>query len=168
MDRTSSSTIIFVYYNTVHISELLDETPELINARNENGMTALIVAAALGSTALTTLLLNRRANVNAADQSGFTALTWASTGLSSNTEIITQLLDRGAAIDARDNEGCTALIRTVISGDPEIAIMLARRGANPETRNNEGLNALDHCENDTQRQEIEYAYAQRNNSAATP
>ena len=63
------------------ISRLLDEGAD-VNARNEYGMTALILASSKcvsngGNAEVVMLLLSRGADTRAADKDGKTALTWA-------------------------------------------------------------------------------------------
>lgn len=80
-----------------------------IEARNKDGMTALMRAASpIGNnTANVQLLLNAGANIDARDNKGMTALMWAV--LLHNPDVVEILLANGADVELREKAGRTAL-----------------------------------------------------------
>jgi len=71
------------------------------------------------------LLLDRGADVNMTNDSGNTALIWAS-----NINVVRLLLDRGANVNARNTDGGTALIYCSREGHENRVRLLLDRGAN--------------------------------------
>ena len=89
-----------------------------VNARDNNGRTAIWYAAILENTGLITLLLEHGADVNARDNEGRTALMHASDLC--RTWNIRALLDAGADPNIQDKHGRTALQPQLVSiGDPK-------------------------------------------------
>jgi hypothetical protein len=68
-----------------------------VNAKDNNGRTALMIAATNGRIESARLLIEKGANVNAKDDHGGTALMWAASG--GHTEIARLLIEKGADID---------------------------------------------------------------------
>lgn len=89
---------------------LLDKGAD-VNARRNDGQTALISAAAsYGQADVMRVLLDRGANIKARDKNGNTALISAACSLSGNkVDVVRLLLERGANIEDKNNNGQTAL-----------------------------------------------------------
>ncbi|MCY4043183.1 MAG: ankyrin repeat domain-containing protein, partial [Candidatus Dadabacteria bacterium] len=87
------------------IRELLKAGAE-VNARADNGYTALMWAAVKGGKRAIRELLKAGADIEARNNEGRTVLMEAAHG--GNTKAIIELLKAGADIEARDNEGKTA------------------------------------------------------------
>ncbi len=85
---------------------LLNEGAD-VNAKNDEGNTALILAAQLNKKDIVELLLNKGADVHAANLKGYTALMLAAS--KGQGDVICPLVRKGADINAKDNEGNTAL-----------------------------------------------------------
>ena len=90
-------------------------------------------------------LLKKKANPNARDDEGATALIRAS--LVCQPQVLTQLLDRGADINASDEQGRTALVMAIERDPPdkdfakrqmEVIKMLLARKANPAVKDADG------------------------------
>ena len=103
-----------------------------ITIRDFKKATPLMRAAAV-DLELTSLLLDRGADVHARDAGGWTVLHYAASNLGAPTvtgpEVLALLLDRGAAIDAQENAGRTALHVAVGIIAPEKVKLLLERGA---------------------------------------
>lgn len=102
-----------------------------LNARSaepRHEVTALHNAAAQGHVRLIALLLDRGADVNAADRYGNTALIDAA--YFGQLQAVKALLARGANVAAVSGNGQTALSAAVYSGkDALVAVLLAHEGA---------------------------------------
>lgn len=120
------------------VRALLDQPGIAIDALNQAGESALMLAALKGSVATSRLLLERGARV---DQPGWSALHYAATG--PEPEVVQLLLQRGAAIDADSPNLTTPLMMASQYGREESVKMLLQRGADPKRRNQRGLTAAD-------------------------
>ena len=107
---------------------------------NDNGLTALMLAARWGKTEVVKLLLDRGADIETKDNNGQTALMLATQ--SGNTEIVELLLDRDANIEAKNYHGNTALMLAAGRGNTEIVKLLLDRGADIEAKEYNGRTAL--------------------------
>ncbi len=79
-----------------------------------NGKTALIWAAKYGHKDIVELLLEKGADINAKDRSGWTPL--MEVAMSGPFEMLEFLLERGADFDAKSNNGTTALVYAQANG----------------------------------------------------
>lgn len=73
-----------------------------LNARTHDGTTPLILAARLAIEGMVEDLINADADINAADNSGKTALHWAAAV--NNVDAVNILLSHGANRDAQDDK----------------------------------------------------------------
>jgi ankyrin repeat protein len=97
-----------------------------VNARAEDGTTALMQATAVGDIRLVRMLLDHQADVNTRNQAGATALMWAV----GDRDKVRALLDRGADVNARADSGRTPLM--IAAGSPgatEVVKLLIEKGA---------------------------------------
>lgn len=109
-------------------------------AKNWNGMTALLIAVEQGFEEVVNLLLAHQVNSEVADQYGRTAIYWAIKG--GNHAITTSLLNSGARIDAKTHKGRTALMKSVSRGNEGLIGILTRRGASCQEQDVFGWTAL--------------------------
>jgi ankyrin repeat protein len=109
-----------------------------VNALNEAGESALMMAALKGDIAGAQLLLERGAKVN---QPGWSALHYAATG--PEPKLVRLLLEHGAAVDAESPNGSTPLMMAAQYGSEDSASLLLERGADPGKRNERRLRAAD-------------------------
>jgi ankyrin repeat protein len=81
------------------------------------------------------LLLERGADLNAADSKSWTALNFAAQ--SKNLDVVKALLEAGAKANAQDSHGQTPLFRSVGSGElsPPLVQALLDGGTDPDPRN---------------------------------
>ncbi len=132
---------------------------------NQDGQTALMIAANLGSAPIAKLLINRKASVNAVENfRGQTALMWAAAG--NHPEVVDLLLAHKADVKVRakyddwprqmtsepraqyrQTGGLTALLYATRSGCYECVVSLVKAGADVNQPNPDGItpliNALD-------------------------
>jgi ankyrin repeat protein len=105
---------------------LLEQNPELVRATTADGMTALHYAARAGHIEMVDLLLRYKADVNAHDNRGGTALMEACHGgpwkFEPAEDIIERLLDHGAEIDLimAAATGRTGLIESILDRDSSV------------------------------------------------
>jgi len=133
------------WVSTVRV--LLDSGADL-EARDENGETALIRAASYGQTDIFRLLLQRGANLNARDRNGMTALIAAAcecaiATMNSTYDIVRMLLEKGVNANSATRDGTTALMNAAAGfGEVGIVELLLDHGADPTAKNKQGDTAL--------------------------
>ena len=87
------------------------------------------------------ILNNGKANINAKDRDGWTALIWAS--CKGDLEIVKLLVENGADIDAKDNEGWSALMEASYEGHLKVVKYLVEKGIDRvNVKDNDGWTAL--------------------------
>ncbi|XP_063771523.1 kinase D-interacting substrate of 220 kDa isoform X3 [Pseudophryne corroboree] len=100
-----------------------------VDERNENGQTALMLAAEQGNLEIVQELLQKRANCNLEDVDNWTAL--ISAAKEGHLEIVRELVDCNANLEHRDMGGWTALMWASYKGCTEVVDLLLSKGANP-------------------------------------
>jgi ankyrin repeat protein len=108
------------------IKELLAQGVN-VNARDEQGGTALMLAAMANKVEVVKLLLEHGADVNAQSDGGNTALI-AAAG-KGNLEILQLLVDAGADPLIKNESGMTAAVNAAFSSQPESVIFLKKAEA---------------------------------------
>ena len=107
----------------------------------DEGITALHMAAVEGHEAVVRLLLEMGANVATKDKSGMTARQFAA---GEGYEVVVQLLlGKWANVAARDSLGMTALHYAALRGHEAVVRLLLEKGANATAMNIIGQTALD-------------------------
>lgn len=107
-----------------------------IDARDEDGESALMGAAKAGRSELVRTLLARGADPALQDIWGYTALTW-SASQTDNPETVAALLSAGAPVDALDDKGRAALLHAASHGRLGAVRALLEGGADPRRRHPE-------------------------------
>ena len=133
------------------IKRLLDNSPELLDARSENEKTPLHFASQGGHEEIVELLIAKGADVNARNNAEETALHYAAAF--GHKEVMNLLIAKGAALNSGTINGSTPLHYSVFSGSPEIARALIDKGADVNGRNKYGITPLDTA-HDNDRSEI--------------
>jgi ankyrin repeat protein len=110
-------------------ARILAADPTLVTARDEEGDTALHIAAALNDTEVVTLLLGKGADIQARNNDGDTPLHRAADN--GHVEVAQLLLERGARLDAANTVGETPLHQVSEAG---MAELLCSRGAPLDAR----------------------------------
>ena len=109
-----------------------------VNALNQTGETALMIAALKGNLDGMQMLLDRGAKVN---QPGWSPLHYAATG--PEPRAVQWLLDRGADIDAPSPNGTTPLMMAAQYGSEDSVTLLLGRGADAKRLNQRDMGAAD-------------------------
>lgn len=117
---------------------------------DENGYTALMMAAQGGNSGAVNELLKAKANIEARDVHGHTPLmiavkTSVKRGQRTNEDISQVLLCAGSNIDAQDNEGYTSLMWACMEGNESAVMFLIGVGADKNLKNKYGKMALDYA-----------------------
>jgi ankyrin repeat protein len=115
----------------------LDDSCALIH---EVSPEKLINAANDGNVALVNELLEKDADVNAANKDGMTALMFASGR--GHTETAKLLIEKGADVNAADKNGMTALMVASVNGRTEMAKLLIEKGADVNVTGKDGRTTL--------------------------
>lgn len=97
---------------------------------------SLAKAAKAGDVASVRKLIATRADVNAPEGDGSTALLWAA--YHSDVEMVRALIAAGAKVDAFNHYGMTPLLQASRAGDTEIIEALLKAGANPSFAHPDG------------------------------
>jgi ankyrin repeat protein len=134
--------------------ELLASNPAgIVNGRDGDGNTALIIALAREDANWTAFLLEKGADVNLAGKYGDTPLIAAVR--SGFADAVDWLIGERAKIDAANKMGETPLIVAVQLRNRRMVKMLLDAGANPDkTDSAAGLSARDYAQRDTRSREI--------------
>ncbi|KAI6755752.1 unnamed protein product [Fusarium graminearum] len=104
------------------------------------GKSPLHTSAMHGNAESTRLLLEKGADIEAKDKTGWTALLIAATF--SNHETLKLLLEKGADIEAKDKYGWTALLIAARFSKHKILELLLEKGADIEAKDEDGRTAL--------------------------
>jgi uncharacterized protein len=109
-----------------------------IDALNQAGESALMMAALKGEVAGARKLLSRGAKVN---QPGWSALHYAAAG--TEVQLVRLLMEKGADLNAASPNGSTPLMMAAQYGSEEGVKLLLAGGADPKRRNQRDLKASD-------------------------
>jgi cytohesin len=127
--------------HTDKVATFLKQDPNLINARDSDGRTALHWAALYGQKKVMELLLATKADVNSLDEDGFTPLHWAATF--NQSDAVKLLLANKANMNLKvPKYGWTALRLAVIHGHMATAEALLNAGADPNVKDEENIPLL--------------------------
>jgi len=120
---------------------LLQDQPELLNSPDERGFPPLVLACYSDRYAISKLLLEKGANVEARDGMGNTALMGvAFKGLLKMAKL---LIDEfGADVNAQNRAGGTPLTFAATFGQYEMVELLLHHGAEPNHSDQDGHTAL--------------------------
>jgi serine/threonine-protein phosphatase 6 regulatory ankyrin repeat subunit B len=120
--------------------ELLLKHGANVNARDEDGATALYYAADEGSIIAIKALIAAGADMNAQTKEGETALLRSLSRYDRDGRI-EYLIDHGADLQARDAEGHTVLMLAIAAGYRKQVELFLQRGVDPNARTKSGTTA---------------------------
>ena len=135
-------------------TELLnDNPPGIVNSRNGDGDTGLIIAISRQDPDWTGFLLKKGADINLGGHGGDTPLIAAArVGFEDAAE---WLISLGAKVDATNKMGETPLIVAVQQREPRLVSMLLNAGANPDKPDSAaGYSARDYAARDNRGRQI--------------
>ena len=144
-----------VFFLSPQETETAAEKCSNINAEDQNGMTALLIAIELLDFEKARVLVRKGANVNKENKSGVSAFKLAAVYANGmflyrfNLQLVELMLQKGANIKIKDSEGNSILH---LIDNETIIKKLVQMGLDIETKNNNGLTPL------------EYAYTRYKNS----
>ena len=147
-------------------TDLIRSKPRIVDSRNFNGDTGLMIAIARSDRDWTGFLLNKGADPNLAGKGGDTPLIAAArVGFE---EAADWLISMGAKVDGTNKMGETALIVAVQQRQIPLVKLLLNAGANPDKSDSAaGLSARDYAARDTRsRQILQLIEAKKPKSAA--
>jgi hypothetical protein len=127
-------------FNNVSLVEYLLEKDVSMEALNNDGNTAIIIAAKKGHKECLSLLLEKGTNIEAKNKYGDAALIQAAKY--GNKECLSLLLEKGANAETKNNDGDTALFFAGYHGYKECVSLLLEKMANVNAKNNNGDTAL--------------------------
>ena len=112
-----------------------------VNGLDSLDQTALLAAISHNSLDEVQLLLAHGADVNLADNAGWTPLHYAA-WFASSSVVLKELLDHGASIDARNGRGITPLYFASVTGHEAQVRLLLERGADRSLASTSGYTPL--------------------------
>jgi hypothetical protein len=128
--------------NATQMQEML-ESGASIDAKNEDGVTALHLAARNGHLEVVKLLLAANFNIEQTDNQEHTALLAAAHYR--QPAIVRYLIEHGANVRQANTSGRTALHLAAFRGDIEILELLIEQGADIQRKDEDGKTAYDHA-----------------------
>ncbi|WP_161493781.1 ankyrin repeat domain-containing protein [Nitrosospira lacus] len=139
--RTAESQIVVSEADLNDVVQFLLEQGANVDARDDDGKTALMKAVTHGRILIMQTLLDAGADINAQEKGGSTALRMAAWD-DTKAPIVKILLARGADPNLADNVGQTPLILASASRNIDIVRALLDKGADANARDAKGSTAL--------------------------
>ena len=122
------------------LKTLVNKTPEIINTKNENGFTPLILACYKGNVAVAKFLMENSKTINTSSDMGTPLMACVVKG---NNVIAELLLQKGANPNLTDNKGTTALMYAVQFQNIDAVKLLLKYKADIEHKDKEGKTAFE-------------------------
>ena len=160
-------TISFSFAQDVHsevkngdlrqLKNLLEKAPDLVNKKNQNNETPLILASKYGHIEIVKLLVSKGANLNTQDKNGWSSLHYAAW---SSAEIAQLLISKGADVDLRSVFGESPLFEYINMGNQEMAELLLSKGADINSKNNRGETPLHRAAGEGNKKMVDFLISQ--------
>ena len=138
-EKGQTGLVLAMQERSLKAAEVLLSHPAIqIDALNQAGESALMMAALKGEITGARALLERGARVN---QPGWSALHYAATG--TEVQLVRLLMEKGADVNAASPNGSTPLMMAAQYGSEDSVTLLLAAGADPRRRNQRDLAASD-------------------------
>ena len=111
-----------------------------VNAKDNDGWTALHWAALGGHEAVVKLLLEKGAELESKNKNGWTPLLRAARD--GHEAVVKLLLEKGAELESKDTDGRTALHWAALGGHEAVVKLLLEKGAELESKDTDGWTPL--------------------------
>jgi hypothetical protein len=122
------------------LKTLLNKTPEVINAKNENGFTPLILACYKGNFPVAKFLIENSKTINTSSDMGTPLMAATYKG---QTELVKLLLENKANPNIADGNGTTPLIYAAMFGNTDILNLLLKYKADKTHKDKDGKTAFE-------------------------
>lgn len=119
---------------------LANKEPKVINTKNENGFTPLILACYKGNLEVAKFLIEKSKTINTSSEMGTPLMASVVKGNNIITEL---LLQKGANPDLTDNKGTTALMYAVQFQNIDAVKLLLKYKADIKRKDKEGKTAFE-------------------------
>ena len=130
-------------YNQVDCARaILSDSRALLDQRNEDGETALHIAARKGYAEIVRIILQGKPNVNVRDSDGYSPLICCALYNQIECARVLLLSDAGIDLNLRENDGETALHFSCGRRQLEMARLLLEHNASVDCRDNDGYSPL--------------------------
>jgi len=138
--RIGSGLMIGAWEGNLDLMSLFLARGADINRRNDNGETALVLAALRGNSAAVKWLIERGARINTEPRQ-WSALHYAV--FSGHAELADYLIEQGADINALSTNGSSVLMMAIYEGHQALARKLIEKGVDRRPKNDWGDGALE-------------------------
>ncbi len=138
--------------NNIKALEYLIKAGANVNAKEENGYTALVFAASQGEVKIINTLINAGADLNTKDPYGRTALAYAVDF--QHYDAAKFLIKAGADVNIGDEKGLTPLMHAAVNADPEMLELLIKHGGDINALDKAGKKALELIKNTKEHKKI--------------
>jgi ankyrin repeat protein len=126
--------------NIGQIDQLITNDPSLINAKNNNGLTAIHMAAGGGHNVAIDHLILKGSDVNVKTSDGSTAIHIAA--MTGRNTTIDHLILKGLDVNAKNNSGSTAIHAAAVFGRNTTIDHLILKGLDVNAKTNDGATAI--------------------------
>ena len=118
------------------VRSLIQDSPDLVFSKDEDGFTPLHLAAANGYRDMAELLVTNKADPNAKDNGQSTPLHQAVAAGGEHLDLLELLITHQADVNAADINGLTPLHYATLADDGKAVKLLLTHGAHPDVRDN--------------------------------
>ena len=122
------------------VKTILELDPSMLNAKNQNGYTALHWACMRAHWDTAKYLIEKGADLNVVGGDGGTQINWAVHH--DNVEIIKLLVENGAKLNIQNKWGMSELHTAIWRGNINVVRFLLDQGSDPDIKTNEGWTAM--------------------------